>query len=277
MTFEEMLSRCEEQTESAHDSTKIKFEMWDVTMRHAAHHMEPNMDCDDETPRTCQEANNDEEQVRRSHGTNMSTSQVDPKFQTHMASHAPPEMKVRDCKGDYKVGVLINQEIDDQPSRGKRKRDEEDDRKPAVKPKKHVPEDDQESHDDQHSHDQETIKKKYIEEMFQRHFKTMLGPQDDSEEPSIHPTVAHMDAVRTINVLQAMLHHQHQLLDLYNAKAHQDACYTPISEQKWSKPKTYGDIQGEAKVDKKRMTKIIQHMLKVPEETSYQERIWICR
>ena len=124
------------------------------------------------------------------------------------------------------------------------------------------------------------IKKEYVEEMFQRYFKTMLGPQDDSEEPSIHPTVAHMDTVRimeTIDVLQAMLHHQHQLLNLYNAKAHQDAHYTPISEQKWSKPKTYGDIQGEAKVDKKRMTKIIQHMLKVPEETSYQERIWICR
>ena len=53
--------------------------------------------------------------------------------------------------------------------------------------------------------------------MFQRHFKTMLGPQDDSEEPSIHPTVANMDAIRimeTIDVLQAMLHHQHQLLDL---------------------------------------------------------------
>ena len=124
------------------------------------------------------------------------------------------------------------------------------------------------------------IKKEYVEEMFQRYFKTILGPQDDSEEPSIHPTVAHMDTVRimeTIDVLQAMLHHQHQLLNLYNAKAHQDAHYTPISEQKWSKPKTYGDIQGEAKVDKKRMTKIIQHMLKVPEETSYQERIWICR
>ena len=115
------------------------------------------------------------------------------------------------------------------------------------------------------------IKKEYIEEMFQRHFKRMLGPQDDSEEPSIHPTVAHMDAVRiieTIDVLQAMLHHQQQLLNLYHAKAHQDAQYTPISEQKWSKPKTYGDIQGEAKVDKKRTMKIIQHMSKVPEETS---------
>ena len=31
-------------------------------------------------------------------------SQVDPKFQTHMASHAPPEMKVWHCKDDYKWG-----------------------------------------------------------------------------------------------------------------------------------------------------------------------------
>ena len=50
-----------------------------------------------------------------------------------------------------------------------------------------------------------------------------------------------------------------------------------FQNKKWSKPKTYGDIQGEAKVDKKRMMKIIQHMLNVPEETSYQERKWICR
>ena len=94
VTFEEMLSRCEEQTESAHDSTKITFEMWDVMMRRAAHHMEPNMDCDNETPGTCQDDDKVEVQVRRSHGTNMSMSQVDPKFQTHMASCAPPEMKV---------------------------------------------------------------------------------------------------------------------------------------------------------------------------------------
>ena len=106
MTFEEMLSRCEEQIQSAHDSTKIKFETWDVTMRCAAEHMEPNM--------------------------------------------------------------------------------------------------------------------------------VTLGPQDDSEEPSIHPAVVHMDAVRiieTIDVLQATLHHQQQLLNLYHAKAQQDERYTPISEQ----------------------------------------------
>ena len=55
----------------------------------------------------------------------MSMSQVDPKSQTHMAS--PPEMKMQDHKDDYKQGVLINQEMDDQPSRGKRRHDEEDD------------------------------------------------------------------------------------------------------------------------------------------------------
>ena len=36
------------------------------------------------------------------------------------------------------------------------------------------------------------IKEEDIEEMFQRHFKTMLGPQDDNEEPCIHPAIAHM-------------------------------------------------------------------------------------
>ena len=96
-------------------------------MRCVARHMEPNIDHDDETPRTCQEDKEDEEHVRRSHGTNMSMSQVDPKSQTHMASHAPPEMKMQDCKDDDEQGVLINQEMDDYPSRNKRKCDEEDD------------------------------------------------------------------------------------------------------------------------------------------------------
>ena len=74
------------------------------------------------------------------------------------------------------------------------------------------------------------IKKKYINEMFQRHFRRTLEPQDDNEEP--HPAIAHMDAVRiveTIDVLKAMLHHQQRLLDLYHTKTHQDACYIPIS------------------------------------------------
>ena len=103
-----------------------------------------------------------------------------------------------------------------------------------MKPKKDIPEDNTETQDGDHPNDQEMIKKEYIKEIFQRHFKTMLGPQDNSEEPSIHPTVAHMDAVRiieTIDVLQAMLYHQQQLLDPYHGKTHQDAHNIPISEK----------------------------------------------
>ena len=62
------------------------------------------------------------------------------------------------------------------------------------------------------------IKKNYINEMFVKHFKSALGPQDDDEEP--HPCVAHMYAIHiteTMNALQAMLKHQRQLIDLYHA------------------------------------------------------------
>ena len=105
--------------------------------------------------------------------------------------------------------------------------------KPTAELKKDIPEDNQLNQDENHPHDQEMIKKKYIEEMFQRHFKTMLEPQADSEEQSIHSSVVYMVAIRImekIDTVQAMLHHEHQLFNLYNAKAHQDACYTPISE-----------------------------------------------
>ena len=78
MTFEEMLSRCEEQTESAYDPMKIKFETWDVAMRNVTHHMEPNVDHDDELQRTNGESKEDEEHGRKRHGTNTSTNQVDP-------------------------------------------------------------------------------------------------------------------------------------------------------------------------------------------------------
>ena len=44
MTLAKMLSRCEEQTDPAHDPMKIIFETWDVPIRHANQHMEPNMD-----------------------------------------------------------------------------------------------------------------------------------------------------------------------------------------------------------------------------------------
>ena len=192
------------------------------------------MDHDKEFQGTSRDSKEDEEQGRRHHGTNMSIYQVDPKFQTHMTRHAHTEMKMQDHQDDDKESVPINQEMDHQPSRGKRKcDDEEDDQKPAAKPKKDIPEDDEENQDND---DQETVKKEYINEMFQRYFKSTLGPQDDNEEP--HPTITHMYTVKiieTMNVLQAMLHYLEQLLNLYHAKTHQETHYLPISEQKWSK------------------------------------------
>ena len=47
------------------------------------------------------------------------------------------------------------------------------------------------------------IKRECINEMFKRHFKSTLGPQDNENEP--HPAIAHMYAVHiteTMNVLQ---------------------------------------------------------------------------
>ena len=75
------------------------------------------------------------------------------------------------------------------------------------------------------------IKKAYIKEMFVKHFKSTLGPQDDDEEP--HPCVAHKYALQiteTMNVLQAMVKHQWQLLDLYHAMTCQDSAYSSFAE-----------------------------------------------
>ena len=72
--------------------------------------------------------------------------------------------------------------------------------------------------------------------MLKRHFKSTLVPQDNDDEP--HPAIAHLYAVKiteTMNVLQAMVHYQWQLLNLYNAKTHQDPHYIPFSEKQWSK------------------------------------------
>ena len=185
LTFEEMLSRCEEQTDSAHDPIKIKFETWDVTMRCVTQHMEPNMDHDKEFQRTSRDDKEDEEQGRTCHRANMSMYQVDPKFQNHMARCACTEMKMQDHQDNDKESVPINQEMDNQPSKGKRKHDdEEDDQKPTAKPKTDIPEDDEENQNDDNQENQdddeeETIKKECIHEMFKRHFKSMLGPQDD--------------------------------------------------------------------------------------------------
>ena len=40
---------------------------------------------------------------------------------------------------------------------------------------------------------------------------------------------------------------------------------------------TYGSLQGEAKMEKKRVLRTIQKMLNIPEEMSYRERNRICR
>ena len=75
------------------------------------------------------------------------------------------------------------------------------------------------------------IKKAYIKEMFVKHFKSTLGPQDDDEEP--HPAIAHMYAIHItakMNVLQAMVNHQWQLLDLYHAMTCQDPFHNSFSE-----------------------------------------------
>ena len=127
--------------------------------------------------------------------------------------------------------------MDKQPNRGKRKCDDDkDDQKPAAKPKNDVPANDEDSQDDdeqdnQENNEQEMIKKECIKELFEKHFKSTLGPQDNDNKP--HPAIVHMYAVHiteTMNVLQAMLHHQQQLLDLYHAMTHQDSFYLPFSE-----------------------------------------------
>ena len=79
------------------------------------------------------------------------------------------------------------------------------------------------------------IKKAFIKEMFVKHFKSTLGPQDGNEEP--HPAIAHMYAIHiteTMNVLQAMVKHQWQLLNLYPAMIHQDPVYNSFAERQWS-------------------------------------------
>ena len=107
--------------------------------------------------------------------------------------------------------------MDKQPNRGKRKcDDDEDDQKSAAKPKNDVRADDKDSQDDddqdnQDNNEQEMIRRECIKEMFEKHFKSTLGPQDYNNEP--HPAIAHMYAIHiteTMNVLQAMVHHQRQ-------------------------------------------------------------------
>ena len=136
MTFEEMLLRCEEQVDSSCDSNKIKLATWDITVTPATQDIQPNMDCDKDSQRISRDRREHEEQRRRCHGMDMSMYQVDTQFQNHMVRCTYKEMKIQDCQDNNKENVSIKQEMDKQPNRGKRKcDDDEDDRKPAAKPK----------------------------------------------------------------------------------------------------------------------------------------------
>ena len=182
------------------------------------------------------------EQRRPCQGMDMSTYQVDTQFKNCMVRCTDNEMKLQESQDDDKEKVSIKYEMDKQPNRGKSKRDDddEDDQKPAVKPKKNVTKDDyytEESEEQNNEeNEQEIIKKKFIREMFVKHFKSTLGPQDDEKEP--HPCIAHMYAIHitgTMNVLQAMVMHQRQLLDLYHPMTCQDPTYKSFAERQWSK------------------------------------------
>ena len=127
--------------------------------------------------------------------------------------------------------------MDKEPNRGRREHDdEEDDQKPTAKPKNDIPANEKDSQDDdeqenQENNEQEMIRKECTKEMFEKRFKSTFGPQDNNNKP--HPAMAHIYAVyitEATNVLQAMVHHQQQLIDLYHAMTHQDSFYLPFSE-----------------------------------------------
>ena len=70
-----------------------------------------------------------------------------------------------------------------------------------------------------------------MNETFKIHFKIKVGPQDNDDES--HRAIAHMYAVHiteAMNELQAMVHHQWQMFNLYHTKIHQDSFYLPISK-----------------------------------------------
>ena len=237
MAFEEMLLRCEEQIDLSHETKKIKFATWDVTVTSVTQHIEPIVDHNQKFQRTSRDRKEHEEQRRRSHGPDTSMYQVDTRFHNYMGRHACTEMKSQDRQDKNKERVCIKHEMDKQLNRVKRKcDDDEDDEKPTAEPKNDVPADDEDSQDDDEQHnqdnnEQEMIKKACIKEMFEKHSKNTRGPHDSDNK--LHPAIAHMYAVHiteTMNVLQAMIHRQRQLLDLYQAMTHQDSIYLPLSE-----------------------------------------------
>ena len=135
-----MLLRCEEQVYSSHDSKKIKFMTWDITVTPATQDIEPNVDHGKDSQRISRDRREHEEQRRRCHGMDALTYQVDTQFQNCMVRCTDKEMKIQDHQDNNKEKVSIKQEMDKQPNRGMRKcDDDEDDRKPAAKPKERCP------------------------------------------------------------------------------------------------------------------------------------------
>ena len=101
-------------------------------------------------------------------------------FQNHMVRHTDNKMKIQECQDNDKEKVSIKYEMEKQPNRGKRKRDDDrDDRKPTAKPKKNVTKDDYYTEESEEKNnkenEQEMIKKNYIKEMFVKHFTSTLG------------------------------------------------------------------------------------------------------
>ena len=130
-----MSIRWEEQVDSSCDSNKIKLMTWDITVTPATQDIEQNMDHDEYSQRTGRDRREQEEQRRRCQGMDMSMNQVDTQFKNHMVRHTDNEMKTQESQDDDKENVSIKYEMDKQPNKGKRKRDDDkDDRKPAAKP-----------------------------------------------------------------------------------------------------------------------------------------------
>ena len=127
MTFEEMLLRCEEQVDSSCDSEKIKLMTWDITVTPATQDIESDMDHDKDSQRISRNRREQEEQRKRCHGVDMSMYQVDTQFQNHMVRHTDNKMKIQECQDDDKEKVSIKYEMERQPNRGKRKRDDDRD------------------------------------------------------------------------------------------------------------------------------------------------------
>ena len=127
MTFEEMLIRCEEQVNSSHDADKTKLTTWDITVTPATQDIEQDMDCHKDSQRISKDRREQEEQRRRYQGMDMSMYQVDTQFDNHMVRCTDNKMILQESQDDDNKKVSIKYEMDKQPNRGKRKRDNDED------------------------------------------------------------------------------------------------------------------------------------------------------